>query len=246
MNTPRYVFAMAGLKGNNLLVSSSIQYVINVGMTVPAIIWVDRWGRRGTLMAGAICMMTWLFTNGIVLAVHGKPAPPGGLDGVEAVSWEIHGNWSKVVIACSYLFVASFAITWGPVSWIYPPELFPLRVRGKAVALCTSANWAFNFALGYFVPPAFVNIKWRTYILFGVFCLAMCIHVFFMFPETAGKTLEEVEEMFTNGEKKHIGVPAWKTRVQYHRAARLERAGAWDLEDHGMDHAVVAAQEKDE
>jgi len=56
-----YVFTMAGLKGNNLLVSSSIQYVINVVMTVPALLFMDRWGRRPTMMIGAALMATWMF-----------------------------------------------------------------------------------------------------------------------------------------------------------------------------------------
>src|SRR5579871_6628405 len=62
-----YVFTMAGLSGNNLLVSSSIQYVINVAMTVPALLWVDRWGRRPTLLIGAALMATWLFANAGIL-----------------------------------------------------------------------------------------------------------------------------------------------------------------------------------
>lgn len=89
---------------------------------------------------------------------------PGGIDGVKAVSWKVTGAPAKAVIACTYLFVASFAPTWGPVSWIYPPELYPLRVRGKAVALATSSNWIFNFALGYFVPPSLENIQWKSYL----------------------------------------------------------------------------------
>jgi MFS family permease len=217
---------MAGLSGNNLLVSSSIQYVINVGMTVPAILWVDRWGRRPTLILGALFMLIFLFANGGLMATYGQPAPAGGVHGIEAESWEISGSASKGVIACTYLFVASFAISWGPVSWTYPPELFPLRVRGKATALTTSFNWAFNFALGYFVPPAFVNIQWKVYILFGVFCSAMLIHVFFMFPETSGKTLEEVEAIFTDPSGvPYIGIPAWKTRVDFNHAVALETTG---------------------
>jgi len=167
---------MAGLTGNNLLVSSSIQYVINVVMTVPALLWVDRWGRRPTLLIGAAFMAIWLFVNAGILGGKGTYVP-GGVDNTPEASTSVTGSASKGVIACSYLFVASFAPTWGPVSWIYPPELYPLRVRGKAVALSTSANWAFNFALGYFVPPAFESIRWRTYIVFGVFCVTMFIHV---------------------------------------------------------------------
>jgi len=100
-------------------------------------------------------------------------------------------------------------------------------VRGKAVALATSANWAFNFALGYFVPPAFVNIRWETYIVFGVFCIAMFFHVFFLFPETAGKTLEEVEGIFTDPHGlPYIGTPAWKTHVDFHKSREVERHGS--------------------
>ena len=219
-----YVFAMAGLTGNNLLVSSSIQYVINVVMTIPALLYVDRWGRRPTLLIGALCMMTWMFANGGLLKSYGHYAGPKGVNDTPEASWSISGKPSKAVIACSYLFVASFAPTWGPVSWIYPPELYPLRVRGKAVALATSANWAFNFALGYFVPPAFVNIKWETYILFGVFLFAMFVHVYFAFPETAGKTLEEVESMFTDPlGPKYIGTLPWKTHIVTQKAFLLER-----------------------
>ena len=238
-----YVFAMAGLSGNNLLVSSSIQYVINVVMTVPALLYVDRWGRRPTLLIGAALMATWLFTNAGLLNTYGHYAGPNGINNTPEASWTISGPPSKAVIACSYLFVASFAPTWGPVSWIYPPELYPLRVRGKAVALATSANWAFNFALGYFVPPAFVNIKWETYLVFGVFCVAMFVHVFFMFPETAGKTLEEVEELFTDpAGPKGVGTPAWKTHVATRGAWARER-GEIDSEKAGIKEAAFGHHE---
>lgn len=222
-----YVFGMAGLKGNILLTSSSTQYVINVVMTVPALLYIDRWGRRPTLIVGAILMQIFLYANAGLMATHGHYAGPEGVGGVPAESWEISGPPSKAVIACTYLFVASFATTWGPASWIYPPELFPLRVRGKAVALATSANWIFNFALSYFVPPAFVNIQWKVYILFGVFCTAMTLHVFFLFPETAGKTLEEVEDMFVRGEK------AWRTRVVTSKARDYEKGKFGDVASNG-------------
>ncbi|PQE06828.1 sugar transporter protein [Rutstroemia sp. NJR-2017a WRK4] len=225
-----YIFTMAGL-GSSVLLPSSIQFIINVVMTIPGLIWVDKWGRRPVLLVGAFLMMTWLWVNAALLATYGKKPYPGQFS-TAAESISITGAPSKAVIACTYLFVASYAPTWGPVSWIYPPELYPLRIRGKAVALSTSANWAFNFALAYFVPPAFANIRWKVYIVFGVFCVAMFLHVFFLFPETSQKPLEEVEEIFddsTPGSIKYIGTPAWKTSVD-RRASRLER-GEMDPED---------------
>ena len=221
---------MANLSGNNLLVSSSIQYVINVLLTVPALIYIDRWGRRPTLLLGALGMMTFMFANAGLMPSYGHYAGPEGVDNVPEASWSLEGPPSKAVIACTYLFVACYAPTWGPVSWIYPPELFPLRVRGKAVALTTSSNWIFNFALTYFVPPAFVNIQWKVYLIFGVFNAVMFVHVLFAFPETAGKTLEEVEEMFTDPKGyRFIGTPAWKTRKAYSKARLLEK-GTFDEE----------------
>jgi hypothetical protein len=108
---------MAGLKGNNLLVSSSIQYVINVIMTVPALLFMDRWGRRPTLMIGATLMATWMFANAGILGKYGVHRPDG-IDNIREATTEVRGAASKAVIACSYLFVASFAPTWGPVSWV--------------------------------------------------------------------------------------------------------------------------------
>lgn len=205
-----YVFGMAGYSGNANLLASSIQYIINVVMTIPALIWLDRWGRRKPLVIGAFFMMTWMFANAGIMGGTGKVVK-GGVQGVPEESMKLSGAPAKGLIACTYLFVASYAPTWGPVSWVYPPELYPLRVRGKAVALATSANWAFNTALGAFVPPAFVSIKYKVYIIFGIFNFCMMIHSYLMFPETAGKTLEDTEAMFTdpNGPK-YIGTPAWK------------------------------------
>ena len=64
----------------------------------------------------------------------------------------------------------------------------------------------FNTALAWAVPPGLANIAWKTYFIFGTFNFAACIHIFFMFPETVGRTLEEVEEIFQQG---HV-LSAWK------------------------------------
>ena len=76
---------------------------------------------------------------------------------------------------------------------------------------------SFNFALAFFVAPAFTNIVWKTYIVFGVFCFVMTFHIFFMYPETQGKTLEEVDVVFDSD------VPPWRSagvRVDFDERVR--------------------------
>lgn len=97
----------------------------------------------------------------------------------------------------------------------YPPEIIPLYIRSKAVSLATFFNWACNFALTFFTPPGFQNIQWKVsscsqpfvqesfnlpqiYCVFGTLCFVAAIHVFFLFQETVGKSLEEIDEIFEN------------------------------------------------
>ncbi|KAI1649130.1 general substrate transporter [Daldinia loculata] len=235
-----YIFTMTG-SGDDVLLPSGIQFIINVVMTVPALIWLDRWGRRPTMLIGAFFMCLWLCINAGLFAVYSHAPAPGQFD-TAAISMVISGRPAKAVIASTYLFVASYAPTWGPCSWTYPAELYPLRVRGKAVALATSANWAFNFALAYFVPPAFASITWKTYVLFAVFCFAMFFHTFFLFPETSNKTLEEVAATFEDdgpGSVKYIGIPAWKTHND-RSILRVERNLVSSEEKIGIEHSTSA------
>lgn len=202
------VFAMAGYSGDANLIASSIQYIINVAMTVPALLFIDKWGRRRVMISGAILMMAWLFALGSILAVYSLPTGPDGYQGNNSVRIYIPPDQkpaSKGAIAVCYLFVATFAPTWGPVGWIYVSELFPLQQRALGNGLCAAANWIFNFGIGMFTPVAFVNITWKTYFIFATFCGAMAIHVFFMFPETHRKSLEEIDMMWNEH------VPAWRS-----------------------------------
>ncbi|KAJ5815699.1 hypothetical protein N7474_007476 [Penicillium riverlandense] len=215
-----YIFQMGGLTGNTALLSASIQYVINVVMTLPALLFIDRLSRRWLFIGGALAMAVFQFTQAGLVASYGH-AVPGGLPDSPTVTWKVtNSNASKAIIACSYLFITCYAPTWGPLGWAYPPEIIPLYIRSKAVSLATFFNWACNFALTFFTPPAFQNIQWRIYCVFGTFCLAASIHVFLLFQETCGKSLEEVDEIF---EKQSIW--AFKARIEPSKfAADIEQA----------------------
>lgn len=137
------------------------------------------------------------------------------------VTWVVHGAASKAVISSTYLLVATYSTTWAPISWVYPAEIYPLRFRGKAVSVATSANWIFGFAISYFTPPAFQNLAWKTFLIFGTFNVAAGLHAYFFFPETKGKSLEgrmsphplhslltnlqDIDELFAKG------VKAWRS-----------------------------------
>jgi len=221
-----YIFLMAGLTDNSNLISSSIQYVINVVMTVPGLFALDYVGRRTMLLGGAACMFTCLCIVGGVMATYGNYYVDPN---VTSVRWQVEGTPSKVVIAFTYLFVASFAPTWGPASWTYAPEVLPNDLRAKGMSLAACGNWAFNFALAYFVPPSFENIQWKTYFVFAAFCAAMWIHVFFAFHETKNHSLEEMTLMFESK------VPAWRSRGYKPKISEdVERAAQGNIPGRGL------------
>ncbi|KAK9428197.1 general substrate transporter [Lipomyces doorenjongii] len=178
--------------------ASAILYVINVVMTIPSILWTDRWGRRPTLLVGAVVMSFWLFIIGGLLMRYGEQNPLAD----QPYTWIVVGHpiASRSILACTYLAVATFAMSWGPVSWIYPPEIVPLRIRAKSVSLATAGNWATNFALGLSVPSLLRSIRWRLFFAFASFNIGAFIHVLIGAPETKRRTLEELDEIFEYGE----------------------------------------------
>ena len=198
------------------LLSASIQYILNVALTLPAILYLDRWGRRPSLLLGSFGMMTLLFIVGALEGAYGQPNTNPDLG---AISWALvgHPTVSKAVVAMSYLFVCTFAVTWGPTSWTYPSEIFPSKIRAKAVSLSTASNWAWNCALAFAVPPLLWSINWKMYMVFAAFNGAAFIHMFLTAPETKGKTLEEMDTVFDSGR------PAWKSVPKGSRLDRIQK-----------------------
>ncbi|KAK4133751.1 general substrate transporter [Trichocladium antarcticum] len=222
MNIMMYyiVYIMEGAQIASPLATASIQYVINVVLTLPAIVFIDKWGRRPSLILGSFGMMTWLFISGALQQYYGQPNTaetwtPENSD----ITWIVRDNRpvSSAVVSCSYLFVATFATTWGPVSWTYPAEIFPSKIRAKAVSLSTAANWFWNMVLAFGVPPLLWNISYKMYYIFGAFNAAAFVHMALMAPETKGYTLEEMDDVFDSGR------PAWKTQKKRSRLEELER-----------------------
>ncbi|KAK6444565.1 hypothetical protein FP744_10000813 [Trichoderma asperellum] len=229
-----YIFNMAGMSGNAALTSSIIQYVIFLVTTGGVLFVIDRMGRRWLLIVGAIICGIIHFTVGAVMAVYGHHVD--NVDGIDILKWQISGPPAKAVIALCYIFVGIW-VTWAPGAWIYCGEVFPLKYRAKGVGLAAAGNWAFNLALAFFVPPAFTNIQWKAYMIFGTFCIAMVFHVYFMYPETVKKSLEEIDVLFDDN------IPAWRSASAVstfeEKVVRVkETGGLEELKQQGdLDHA---------
>lgn len=100
------------------------------------------------------------------------------------------------ITAFVWLFCINFAYSWGPGSWILIAEIFPISIRAKGTSIGASANWMNNFVIAFIVPPMLANITWGTYIFFAVWSALGGAFIYFLVPETKGKTLEEMDIVF--------------------------------------------------
>ncbi|KAG8748964.1 hypothetical protein FRC12_013698 [Ceratobasidium sp. 428] len=110
----------------------------------------------------------------------------------------------RVLVAFIFLYVAGYALTWGPVAWVVNAELYPLAVRAKAMSMTGATNWAVNFGIGYSVPylvnegPGNAGLGVKVYFLWGSLCLFCFVFTYFFIPETKGLSLEQVDLLFLN------------------------------------------------
>ena len=98
-----------------------------------------------------------------------------------------------------FTFIASFGATWLPLPWLYPAEVNPIRTRGKANAVSTCSNWTFNFLIVMITPIMVANIGWGAYLFFAAVNASFIPIIYFFFPETAGRSLEEIDIIFAKG-----------------------------------------------
>ncbi|KAF8639635.1 hypothetical protein AX17_000900 [Amanita inopinata Kibby_2008] len=95
-----------------------------------------------------------------------------------------------------FVFNSVFAVGWLGMTWLYPAEIVGLRMRGPANALSTASNWLFNFLVVMITGPSFENINWGTYIVFASLNAFIIPIVYIFFPETAGRSLEDMDIIF--------------------------------------------------
>lgn len=102
-----------------------------------------------------------------------------------------------------YLFITFFAFTILTLPWIYPPEINPMKTRTLGAAISTCTNWISNFAVVMFTPIFINATQWGCYLFFAIMNFLWIPVIFFFYPETAGRSLEEVDVIFAKAYQEH-------------------------------------------
>lgn len=98
-----------------------------------------------------------------------------------------------------FLYIAFFGATWLPLPWLYPAEINPLKTRAKANAVSTCSNWIWNFTIVMATPPMIQNIRFGTYVFFAAINALQIPVIYFFYPETKDRSLEEIDLIFAKG-----------------------------------------------
>ncbi|WP_035717338.1 sugar porter family MFS transporter [Gordonia terrae] len=166
--------------------TSVITAVINVVMTFVAILFVDRLGRRRLLLGGSVGMFI-----GLLMACIAFTQQIG-----EGENITLPDPWGVVALIGANLFVVAFAATWGPVMWVMLGEMFPNRIRGVALGVCTAVNWVANFTISMLFPPMTEAVGLGIIYGFFAFCAAASFfYVFRKVEETKGMELEQMDSV---------------------------------------------------
>lgn len=160
--------------------------MVNICQTlggVAVFMYLDKAGRRPLLIWGALAMAT----PHIIMA---------GIVGKFGDSWESNPGMGWFGVALIYIYILCYAVSYGPIAWALPAEVFAISKRAKGVGAAAAVNWISNFVIGVVVPEMLIKIGWGTYLFFGVMCLLASVFAFFFIPETANKSLEEISLVF--------------------------------------------------
>ena len=168
----------------NPMVNTVVMGVVNILFTLVAVFTVEKWGRKPLLISGSL---------GMALGALGV-AFTFGKAGLEMVT-----------MLSIMVYAASFMFSWGPICWVLMAEIFPNTIRGAAMAIAVAFQWIFNFVVSStFVPMFNMHLTegdhfghWFTYGLYGIICILAAFFVWKMVPETKGKTLEDMNKLWT-------------------------------------------------
>ena len=176
------IFKNLGSNTNDSLMLTIIVGIINLSFTVLAIFTVDRFGRKPLQIVGALGMALFMFMLGFSF---------------------FFGKLGVIAMVSMLGYVACFAFSWGPITWVLLSELFPNKIRGGAMAIAVAAQWIANLLISWTFPIMNSSTELTrlfnhgfAYWIYGFMGLLAAWFVWKMVPETKGKTLEQIEKLW--------------------------------------------------
>ncbi|KAH0588550.1 hypothetical protein H2248_004380 [Termitomyces sp. 'cryptogamus'] len=175
-----------GLRGDTstLLVSGGIG-IVQFLAVIPTILYIDRAGRKPLLRSGSALMA--LSHVSIALLVN-----------LFESDWLAHSTAAWAAVGGIYTFTVAYGVSFGPIGWVLPSEVFPLSMRSKGVALSTASNWFNNFLIGLMTPVLVDYSPAGTFMIFAIACALAYFWATYSVPETAHVSLEEVDAVFSS------------------------------------------------
>ena len=171
---PRIFESMGAAKDASML-QTILMGLVNVIFTVVAIMTVDKYGRKPLLIIGSIGMAIGMILISVLAFL------------------DVIGIATLVFII---IYTASFMMSWGPICWVLISEIFPNKIRSQAVAIAVAAQWLSNFFISSTYPAMMEYSNGGTYLFYGIMCILSALFIWKMVPETKGKTLEEMEQLW--------------------------------------------------
>ncbi|KAH0383036.1 hexose carrier protein, partial [Aureobasidium melanogenum] len=177
------LFESIGQSSEMSLILSGIFNVLQLVAVAVCFLIIDKVGRRPLAIFGgfAACIPY------AIIAI---------LSGLFDSSWMTHKAEGWAAVAMAFLFIMIYGVSYSPLGWCLPSEVFPNALRSKGVAVSTATVWLCNFIVGVATPPMIQNIGFGTYVFFAAFCFLAGVWAYFLVPETRGRTLEQMDEAF--------------------------------------------------
>ena len=167
------IFKEIGLTGNtSSLLATGVVGIVNFLLTIPAVLFVDNFGRKPMLAWGEANMAISHAVVAAIIAVYGQ-------------EFTTHKAAANGAIFMIYWYIANFAVTWGPLAWVVSAEVFPLDMRSKGMSISSAVNWIMNFTVAMTTPIMINNIGYKTYLVFMSFCVVGFFYAVFVLPEVS-------------------------------------------------------------
>lgn len=209
------LFESLGQDAEMALIMSGIFNILQWVAVITCFFIIDKVGRKPLAIFGGFSSGTaW-----IIMAV---------LVGLYSDNWPAHPAAGWAAVAMAFIFVLVYGVSFSCLGWTLPAEVFTNATRAKGVALSTATVWLCNFIVGVATPPMLEDLGFGTYVFFGSFCILSGFWAIFLVPETKGKTLEQMDEVFKDTaaqEEKEILRNEIMAEQRARRAGVMQQAG---------------------